>query len=201
MTETFAIFTPDTGHVRFVTTLPDEVEFNLRPGEQAEPVETGSDNTTHYVKDGVLYAYTPAEREDMSTPRPGHTWIPGTGWADLRTLEQLKAIKWAQIKDARQDAEEGGFTWDGSTFDSDAMSQMRIIGAAQMASVATAAGQPFEITWTLADNTTRTLSAEDMLMVGLTMGAHIDATHAHGRELRTQLDAATTREEVAAINW
>lgn len=112
-----------------------------------------------------------------------------------------KETKWGMLKLDRDAAENAGFTWDGSTFDSDKTSQSRIQGASQLAILAVSSGSPFSIDWTLADNTVRTLSAQDMIAVGVAMGQHIQAQHAKGRQLRANLDAATTPQEIDSIQW
>jgi len=94
-------------------------------------------------------------------------------------------------------AEFGGFTWDGSPFDSDAISQSRIQGAVQLA--ATAPG--FTIDWTLANNSVRNLSAADLANVGAALGMHVATQHAKARTLRSQIEAATTVAEVDAVTW
>lgn len=135
-------------------------------------------------------------------PSEVHVWSWATKtWVDPRSLPDFKAAKWAEIKRARDQAEFGGFTWDGSAFDSDPTSQSRIQGAAQLATLAQLASQPFSIDWTLADNTVRTLSAADMIAVGTAMGVHISTQHASGRVKRQQIDAASTVEEVNAVAW
>lgn len=135
-------------------------------------------------------------------PSSWHQWDwDALAWIDPRTLEDLKAAQWALIKRARDAAEQAGFVWDGSTFDCDPLSQSRIQGGALMATTALLNSAPFGIDWTLADNTTRTLDAAQMIAVGLAMGQHIDATHQIGRALRAQIDAATTAEEISAVEW
>jgi hypothetical protein len=127
-------------------------------------------------------------------------WTSHT-WVDPRTLDDLKSDQWELMKAARETAEFGGFTWDGSDFDSDSESQRKIQGAVQMALIAAAASQPFSIDWTLADNTVRTLSGADMINVGLAMGTFVSGIYEQGRALREQIDAATTPEQVQAIAW
>jgi hypothetical protein len=117
------------------------------------------------------------------------------------TLDELRATKWSEIKAARAAAEFGGFEWDGSTFDSDLPSQSRIQGAAQLASLAQAAGQAFEIEWTLADNAVRALTGQQVLQVGHALGAHITEVHGRGRALRAEIAAASTAEAIGAIGW
>jgi hypothetical protein len=118
-------------------------------------------------------------------------------WEDPRTLQDLKDAKWATIKQARSASEYAGFTSDGSTFDSDAISQNRITGAVTLAQMSST----FSIDWVLADNTVRTLNQSDMLAVGAALGAHVAAIFAKGVLLREQIEAATTAEEVAGVVW
>ena len=101
------------------------------------------------------------------------------------------------IKQARSSAEFGGFTWDGSPFDSDAISQSRIQGALQLAAMAPG----FTIDWTLANNSVRNLSAADLANVGAALGMHVAAQHAKARLLRSQIEVATTVAEVDAVTW
>lgn len=114
-----------------------------------------------------------------------------------KSLEMVGAQVWAQIKAAREAAEFGGFSWDGSVFDSDAMSQSRIQGAVLLASMAPA----FSVDWTLADNTTRTLSAADLAQVGAALGQHVQACHSTARDLRQQVSLASTVEQLLALSW
>lgn len=118
-------------------------------------------------------------------------------WVDPRPLSDLQATKWAQIKRDRDEAEFGGFTWDGSPFDSDAISQSRIQGAVQLAAMAPG----FTIDWTLANNSVRNLNGEDLANVGAALGMHVAAQHAKARLLRSQIEAATTVAEVDAVTW
>lgn len=133
---------------------------------------------------------------------PPHPWMVWSdadiAWIDPRNLTELKAAKWKDMKAARSTAEYGGFIWDGSPFDSDAASQQRIIGASQLATLNPSA---FEIDWTLADNTVRTLGAAEMNAVGIALGVHVNAQYVHARNLRQQIEAATTPQDVEAIVW
>lgn len=131
-------------------------------------------------------------------PHPWMTWdATSVSWVDSRGLEQLKTAQWEVIKAARDAAEFSEFTWDGSEFDADALSQQRIIGAAQLAEI----NPTYEVDWTLANNNVRTLNATQMKSVGVALGAHVNAQHVKARGLRQQIQAATTREEVEAVTW
>lgn len=154
----------------------------------------GYSTVWRYVDDALVDTGQP-----FLPPQPWLTWSNDTfQWVDARNLEQLRAAKWNQIKAARDAAEFGGFTWDGSAFDSDLTSQSRIQGAAQLAALAPTT---FSIDWTLADNSVRTLNAAQMTAVGEALGAHVATQHAIGRTLRTAIEAATTPGELDAIAW
>lgn len=130
-------------------------------------------------------------------PKPYMRWVAGE-WVDPRDLAVVKADKWVEVRTARDAAEHGGFTWDGSVFDSDPESQTKIIGATQLANMNPAS---FLMDWTLRDNTVRTLNGAQMVSVGQSLAVHVNAQHVLGRTLRQQIGAATTAEQVNAIHW
>lgn len=135
-------------------------------------------------------------------PAPYMVWHSDLrAWADVRTNADLRATQWEKLKKSRDSAEYGGFVWDGSTFDSDLTSQSRIQGASQMAILAKSGEQAFLIEWTLADNSIRTLNADEMIGVGMAMGMHITAVHTQGRAKREEINNATTVEEIEAVAW
>lgn len=116
-------------------------------------------------------------------------------------LDSLKIRKWAIIKGQRDALINGGFVWDGSTFDSDPVSQSRITGAVVLSLMAAMAQVEFLKTWVLADNTTRDLSGADMQAVGVALGEFVQGLIAQGNVLRAAIDAATTAQELDAIEW
>jgi hypothetical protein len=155
---------------------------------------------THWFDGDTPVVYTQVEREALAA-RPPHAarWDVGVkAWIDTRDLEQVRADKWTEIKAARECAEYGGFTWDGSAFDSGAISQARIQASVQLANIV---GAAFSIDWTLADNTVRTLSAPDMLAVGIALGQHVQAQFGKARALRFQIEAAALAATLEALAW
>lgn len=135
-------------------------------------------------------------------------------------LDAAKARRWSELKLQRDQAEAGGFEWDGSPFDSDQASQLKIIGAAAaavvaevrwltacMEAIAAQAGielppiPDFAQAWTLADNAVRTLHRTDIVDVGLALLEHDATVHAIGRTLREAVEAAETPAEVLAVAW
>ena len=111
-------------------------------------------------------------------------------WVDLSTLEDIKAQKWIEIKVQRDRLEFGGFTFEGNIYDSDQVSQGRIMGA-------TIAG--VDQVWTLADNTTVSLTASQLQQLYATLQAHIASVHERGRIARQLIFEAETKEEVEAV--
>lgn len=111
-------------------------------------------------------------------------------WVDPRTLNEIKAQKWDEIKYERDQLEFGGFEFEGGVYDSDRVSQGRIMGAAS-AGIAQV--------WTLADNTTVKLSAAELQQLYASLQAHIASVHERGRIARQLIFEAETKEEVEAI--
>lgn len=174
----------------------EDVALNTPPGHGA--VE--GDFTGGVIRDGRFVAYTEAQQQARAT-RPTHPaeWSNATmAWLDARSLAQIRAARWDDIKAMRLRAEESGFAWDGSSFDSDRNSQSRIQSAALLAMQA---APGFTLDWTLADNTVRPLTAEDMIGVSMALSVHMAVQHAIARSLRAAIDAAATPAQVQAVSW
>lgn len=165
--------------------------------EDMESIDVGiitgvaADIHNQYVLDGEIVDKPPQ-------PSAIHYFDYSTkSWVDPRSLDDHKTAQWALIKAARDKAEFGGFTWDGSIFDSDQVSQARIQSAVLLAT-----GNPnFVVDWTLADNTVRSLTADDMIVLSLTLGEHVSLQHSRARSARALLDQATSISEVQSISF
>ena len=150
----------------------------------------------HYVDNGVI--------NEIPAKPSGNYWVFDYAlkqWIDPRTLSDLKQTKWQEIKSQRSSIESEGFSCYNKVFDSDAISQSRIQGAVQLAQLAISTNQPFLITWTLRDNSTIDLDANQMIEVGIALGAHIANTHTRARELRALIEQANSKEELDLISW
>ena len=122
--------------------------------------------------------------------------------AAVDDIETARARKWADIKAERDRLECGGFDMPGiGRFDSDADSRARIVGAVTAAKIAKDASQPFNVEWTLADNTAVMLDADQVISVGFAMLTHTTSTHEKGRNLRSAIVAAEDAESLDAITW
>ncbi|MFK8985331.1 MULTISPECIES: DUF4376 domain-containing protein [Acinetobacter calcoaceticus/baumannii complex] len=111
-------------------------------------------------------------------------------WFDPRSVEQIKEQKWSEIKSQRDQLEFGGFEFEGNIYDSDKVSQGRILGAS-IAGV--------DQVWTLADNTTVNLTAEQLVQLYQALQIHIAIAHERGRTAREAIMSATTKEDVESI--
>jgi len=190
MSSTYTIYNTGTGKIeRVIQCASSDIEHQLAVGETY--LSGDFQDTQFFISDGAPISL-PAQ------PSPHHIFNYTTKqWEDPRTLQDFKDAQWAKTKQARSAAEYAGFTWGGSTFESDAISQNRITGAVTLAQMA----PEFTIDWILADNTVRTLSQADMLGVGAALGAHVAAVFAKGVTLRAQIEAATTPEAVEGVVW
>ncbi|MDQ7989008.1 MAG: DUF4376 domain-containing protein [Candidatus Dactylopiibacterium sp.] len=160
--------------------------------------------------------YGPAPLSALAGEDPlasAETWLasaagPFAG-AELHTpsrnldLAQAQARAWERVKAGRNAAEVGGFDVPGiGRFDSDAISQQRIVGAIVAAHMPRPVEQgAWVIVWTLADNTAIELDAEQMIDVGNRLAAHVDATHQRGRFLRERIASVEVVEQANLIVW
>lgn len=148
--------------------------------------------------------YTTSDPPDRGMLHVGGEWLyipssPGEGfvfdyatrtWSDTRTLNQIREAHWVKVKSQRDSLEFGGFEFEGGIYDSDQVSQGRILGAVL-------AGLP-QI-WTLANNTTVSLSAEQLKSLYAALQMHVAVAHERGRIAREAIQAATTKEQIEAI--
>jgi hypothetical protein len=187
----FSIYETQSGEIiKVVDCGAEDAQFQFDNTHQSVLAGDFVDGA-YYIENGLPIPISPQ-------PTPHHIFNYTTKqWDDPRTLADLKAAQWELIKQARSNAEYAGFTWDGSVFDSDAISQNRITGAVTLAQLSPG----FTIDWTLADNSTRTLNQADMIATGVALGVHVQTQFAKAQGLRLQIDAASTPGQVAAVVW
>jgi hypothetical protein len=160
----------------------------LHASDDAEPIPL-ADYTVLVLDGSVLVAGKRVQAGEL------------VAFVRVPTLEELQAAKWEDIKRSRDLIEFGSFTWDGSVFDADPVSTSRIMGAFSLALAAKMVAQPFSIDWTLKDNTVRTLSADEMIAVGSTLGAIVKQAHETAGALRTSIDQAADEATLETITW
>ena len=113
-----------------------------------------------------------------------------------KTLEEAKEAKKKAINAERDRHEQAGFLYNGSPFDTNQISYMRLLGASQTAQTALAMGQAFSVEWTLADNSTLTMSAEDMVGIIPAFAMYSSELHTKASELKAAVDAVVVAEDV-----
>lgn len=103
-----------------------------------------------------------------------------------------------RITRARNAEESGGFTAYGKLFDSDEKAIQRISVGVQAAQVI---GAAFSTEWTCKDNSTITLDSTQMEALPVFMAMAANTLHVKARDLKAQIEAATTLEEIEAVVW
>lgn len=130
--------------------------------------------------------------EDLP-PAPGHgysfNYAAGV-WVDTRNINDVRESQWNKIKLQRDELEFGGFEYKGNIYDSDQVSQGRIMGAA-VAGV--------DQTWTLANNTTVDLTGDELKELYAALQRHVATAHERGRLARYKIDVAMTPQDIEAV--
>lgn len=118
-------------------------------------------------------------------------------------LERARAIKTAEINAARSTANTGTFSHGGKAIAVDQLSRSDIDGVNGYVALYGGALPPgFPGAWKAVDNTYLPIADVDAWKAFYTsMIAAGGANFAHAQELKAQLAAATTPEQIAAIQW
>lgn len=195
MSAEFSVYDPETWEILRNGECPDD-----EVSSQGEHVVEGRfDPAEAYVMPGGLVQYYSAEQAAAkASPRYGARWSNASmSWIDLRDLAMAKSQQVEAMRQAREAVINGGFVWDGSGFDSDQLAQLRLLGVVMAAQV-----PGFEpVDWRLTDNTWRTLDAAAVAGVWGALQMHIRDAFARFGELEGEINAATTPEAVAAVEW
>ena len=124
-------------------------------------------------------------------------------WVDPRTLDDLKATKWEEVKRWRADATVAPqLVTRFGVFDGDAAGvnniKSAVLGLREAAAIGAA---PSTITWTLYDNSAVELTPNELSEVAAMLLARGNVAHVRARVLRLQIEAATTAAELDALAW
>ncbi len=114
------------------------------------------------------------------------------------TLDELKALKRAEINQARDNAEQGGFEYLGKTFDSDQVSCIRMSSAAQAMQYA---DDTVTITWTTQDNSTIDLNKSQLMGLVVALAQWSNTCHQKATALKAQIDACDSKEALDKVKW
>lgn len=117
---------------------------------------------------------------------------------DEAPLEYVKQQKIAEIKNTRDTLEVADVEYNGNTYDFDDKSRMRLAVALKALQLQ---GASATIDWTLADNTTAVITANDILQVFAAAAVRSNELHQRYRSLKEQVSAAADKAAVEAINF
>lgn len=112
-------------------------------------------------------------------------------------LEEIKLQKIEALKQERTSREEAPVEFNGKLWDFDAKSRDRITAAITALEVS----EMEYIVWTAYDDTSSTLTANDLKGIIATAAMRGNELHEQYRILRDAVNAATSKEEVDAISW
>ena len=116
--------------------------------------------------------------------------------APVKTLEQLKQDKILALKTIRDTEEVKPIEYNGNLFDFDDKARDRINSAIIALSIT---GQSIE--WATADNTNVAVTAQDLRNIIAAVALRSNDLHIKYRELKEQVLACSTVEEVAEVVW
>lgn len=141
----------------------------------------------------VLADPAPADLGDVPYLVQGGVLVPD--------LAALRLAQRAIISAGRDAAISAGAPTPFGVFDSDLDSRGKINGGVTMALMQAAVGAPYEVSWTLADDSAVTLTGPQMMQAGGAVALHVDAMHQRSRVLKGRIEDATTVAEVRAVLW
>lgn len=111
-------------------------------------------------------------------------------------LEVIKQRKIAELKYQRDKAEVEPINYQGYSFDYDSKARERISAAIIALEVA---GASATLTWTTADNQDVKVTASDLRGIIAQVALRSDTLHTAYRKAKEKVEAATTKEEVEAV--
>lgn len=117
-------------------------------------------------------------------------------------IDELRAAKNEEINAARADANLSTFPHEGKHFACDSLSRSDIDGVANHIALFDGFPEGFPGAWKAVDNTMLPLADVDAFRaMYASMTAQGAENFNHSQELKVQLAAASTPEEIAAIQW
>lgn len=183
----FFICDAQTGHALQRVTVPDDYAPENLPTETGQAVVEFSGSDEEFsgrvtAMDGGQIVFVPAQ--------------PDTATELARAkIEKMDAIR--QMKARR---EQYGCATPLGMMDSDEGSRNKLLGAIVEAQISAGQGQPFSISWTMADNVNVPHNAAQIIAAGRAVGQFINACHVKARALKQAVEQAADMAELEAIN-
>lgn len=155
------------------------------------------------TKELVLLELGQIPSENLTDIKPLESpcvFIEGDWVLDKATLQDMK---WSEIKQQRALECQKPLTYLNKVFDFDKNSQDLLNGAVQAAQSAMLAQQTIpDITWTLADNSSFTMTLQQFIALPFAGVARTNSIFEYARQLREEIYKSTaTIESVQAVEW
>lgn len=127
-----------------------------------------------------------------------YTLIDGEYLKDTEAFERLKEAKKAEINTARDEARKTeGAEYKNDIFDIDEVSQSNILAKVVIARIT----PTMSFIYRSKTNKDHELSSEEIINLGLVIGAKVDEIYKKSWALKALVDNATTKEEIESITW
>ena len=152
-------------------------------GYNGENLICGSANHDTVIKLAKSLGYEDIEITTYEKPR-------------IIPLEELKQAKITEFKNIRDSEEVKPIEYNGNLFDYDDKARDRI--SAAIIALDVSKGQ---IAWTTADNTEVMVNADDLRGVIAAVALRSNELHVKYRQLKEQVEACKTKEELKKIVW
>lgn len=166
--------------------------------EQEQVIPAEYDENGNIVKEEVKTTISiPVIKEEKYTETELHRFFQINKIPDL-SLDELKPLKRAEINNARDKTEQGGFEYMGKVFDSDQVSCIRISSAAQAMQYA---ADDATITWTCQDNSTIELNKEQLSGLIVALAQWSNSCHQKATILKAQIDNCQSKEDLEKVIW
>ena len=170
---------------------------------QIDPLESEAKGEEIYLLPAdCTWAEPLNEKEGYKIKWNGNEWeyelIPIEPEPEPPTLEEVKEQKINELKGVRDAKEMEPVLYAEHKFDFDSKSYERITAAIYALDMQ---GATSTINWTLADNGSTPVTANDLRGVIAAAAVRSDALHIKYNELKQRVNAAQTLEEVEAFHW
>lgn len=175
-------------------------EKNYFKGELTLDSSDKSPSGTWNIPVRCVEVEPPAEKDGYKRKWSGSGWEyepePEPEPKPEPTLDELKEMKKLQLKAERDAKEVLPIEYNGNSYDYDEKARDRINAAIIAMELK---GPEASIEWTLADNTSTVVTANDLKMVIAAVAVRSNELHIAYRAASDKVDAATTKEDLDKI--
>lgn len=131
---------------------------------------------------------------------PGHYLEGGTVVSEQIALGRFKYHRTVEISTMRDVKIHEGCRTPFGIVDSDEISIRNVLGSCQIASILTSQSIPFSMNWRLQNNELISVSAADIIQIGLAVMKHVSGCYEVSWALKAAVLAATTRDAIDTMD-